>query len=79
MCKLVRNLTIGVLLVAVAAIFGIYYIYAPVTEGTIYLQNAMGESEILRETETSIPHIYASSELMAIYTEGFLHAQERLW
>jgi penicillin G amidase len=39
----------------------------------------MGEAEILRETETSIPHIYASSEAMAVFTEGFLHAQERLW
>ncbi|CDW90800.1 penicillin amidase family protein [Stylonychia lemnae] len=39
----------------------------------------MGEAEVLRETETSIPHVYASSELMAVYTEGFIHAQERLW
>jgi acyl-homoserine lactone acylase PvdQ len=39
----------------------------------------MGTAEVLRETDTSIPHIFASSELMAMYTEGFIHAQERLW
>ena len=47
--------------------------------GVLYLDNAHGESEILRETETSIPHIYASNEKMAVYTEGYIHAQERLW
>jgi penicillin amidase len=39
----------------------------------------MGTAEVLREIDKSIPHIFASSEEMAIYTEGFLHAQERLW
>ena len=39
----------------------------------------MGSAEILRETENSIPHVFASSEKMALYTEGFLHAQDRLW
>ena len=47
--------------------------------GVLYLDNAHGESEILRETEASIPHIYASNEKMAVYTEGYIHAQERLW
>ena len=53
--------------------------YSPVVTGTLYLEHAMGTAEVLRETDTSIPHVYASSEKMAMYTQGFLHAQERLW
>ena len=65
--------------VAALALAGLFYIYKPVTSGVLYFDRAHGEAEVLRETETSIPHIYASNEKMAVYTEGFLHAQERLW
>ena len=77
--KLVCYLFTLVALLVIAAILGVFNIYKPVTSGTLYLQNAMGEAEILRETDTSIPHVYATNEKMALYTEGFLHAQERLW
>ena len=77
--KLVLYLFTLVALLVIAAILGVFYIYKPVTSGTLYLENAMGEAEVLRETDTSIPHVYASNERMALYTEGFLHAQERLW
>ena len=77
--KLVCYLFTLVALLVISAILGVFYIYKPVTSGTLYLQNAMGEAEILRETDTSIPHVYATNEKMAVYTEGFLHAQERLW
>jgi penicillin G amidase len=77
--KLVFYLFTLVALLVIAAILGVFYIYKPVTSGTLYLENAMGEAEVLRETDTSIPHVYASNEKMALYTEGFLHAQERLW
>ena len=68
-----------VALLVTIAIVGLQYIYKPVTSGTLYLKNAMGTAEILRETDTSIPHVFANSEQMALYSEGFLHAQERLW
>ena len=77
--KLVCYLLTTTLVVAVIAIVGLHYIYKPVTEGILYLEKAHGHAEVLRETETSIPHIYASNEKMAVYTEGFIHAQERLW
>ena len=64
---------------AVFALTGLLYVYKPVTSGVLYLEKAHGEAEVLRETDTSIPHIYASNEKMAVYTEGYLHAQERLW
>jgi penicillin amidase len=79
LAKLVCYLFTALGLVVLCAIFGVYYLYKPVTTGTLYLSNAAGEAEILRETDTSIPHIYASSEKMALYTEGFLHAKDRLW
>ncbi|CDW85943.1 penicillin amidase family protein [Stylonychia lemnae] len=77
--KILGLLLISVFVVLVLDVLLLQWIYKPVTEGTLYLSNAMGEAEVLRETETSIPHVYASSELMAVYTEGFIHAQERLW
>jgi len=77
--KLVAYLfTLAVVLV-ISAILGLHYLYSPITTGTLYLSNAMGSAEILRETETSIPHVFATSEKMAVYSEGFIHAQERLW
>jgi acyl-homoserine lactone acylase PvdQ len=72
--KLVCYLFTLVALLVIAAILGVFYIYKPVTSGTLYLENAMGEAEIFRETDTSIPHVYATNEKMALYTEGFLHA-----
>ena len=80
MFRKIIGYTLALVLTVVAiALAGLFYVYAPVTTGTLYLTHAMGEAEILRETETSIPHIYASSELMAMYTQGFVHAQDRLW
>ena len=72
--KLVCYLFTLVALLVIAAILGVFYIYKPVTSGTLYLENAMGEAEIFRETDTSIPHVYATNEKMALYTEGFVHA-----
>ena len=68
-----------VFLLVSIVILGLHYIYKPVISGKLYLKNAMGTAEILRESDTSIPHVFASSEQIALYTEGFLHAQERLW
>ena len=53
--------------------------YQPVVSGTLHFEKASGTSEVLRETDTSIPHIYASSESMAMFSQGFIHAQDRLW
>ena len=72
--KLVGYLFALLALLVISAIFGLYYLYKPITTGTLYLSNAMGSAEVLRETDTSIPHVFASNEKMALYTEGFLHA-----
>ena len=79
MKKLLLYLLSTGLILAVLTYCGLFYVYKPVTTGVLYLDRAHGEAEVLRETDTSIPHIYASNEKMAVYTEGYLHAQERLW
>lgn len=37
-----------------------------------------GESTIIRETN-GVPHINSTSERLAIFTLGYVHAQDRLW
>jgi hypothetical protein len=58
-------ITISVVLLSIWIIF---YLYKPITTGTIYLKNARGTAEIIREAEHSIPHVFADSEMMAIYS-----------
>ena len=53
--------------------------YSPVREGKLHLSNAKGQAQLIREAENGIHHIQADSELMAVYTQGFAHAQDRLW
>lgn len=53
---------------AIILILVISYLYKPVTTGTLSLKNAKGEAEVIREVETSIPHVYASNELMMYYS-----------
>ena len=70
---------IGWLLFTIVAILSIaitllFYTYKPLTEGTVYLEKAKGEIEIIRELDTHIPHIFAKTEHDALYAEGFLHA-----
>lgn len=66
--KILGYLLFTIVTVVTLSIFGLHLLYKPVTTGTLYLKNAKGEAEVLRETETSIPHVYASNEAMAVYT-----------
>jgi acyl-homoserine lactone acylase PvdQ len=59
--KLIGYLIFIFVSVALVSILGLYYVYSPVTEGTLYLKHAKGEAEIIREVDTGIPHVYASS------------------
>jgi len=66
--NLLGYLLFTIVSVVTLVIFGLHFLYKPVTTGTLYLKNAKGEAEVLREVDTSIPHIFASNEAMAIYT-----------
>lgn len=73
-CKIFNYLLLTLITLTALSLISLHYIYKPITSGTLYLKNAKGEARILREKETSIPHVFASSEEMALYSQGFLHA-----
>jgi penicillin G amidase len=72
-------------LTAVLAILGLrwflFTIYSDLPAGKtqIHLANAMGSSTIIKEGTYGTSHVYGDSMHMAIYTQGYVHAQERLW
>ena len=71
-----------IFLVAVSTLFGCFslmVLYTPIRDGTINLKRAKEESSFLREQDTGIHHIKADSINMAIYPQGFAHAQDRMW
>jgi len=65
--KLFGYLLFLVLVISITAIITLHYLYRPIKSGTLYLKNARGNAEIIRETENNIPHIFADTEEMAIY------------
>ena len=71
-----------VFVAAAAAFFGCFalmILYTPVRDGMIHLKRANEASTFVREQDTGIHHIKAESLNMAIYTQGFAHAQDRMW
>jgi len=50
----------------------------PQTNGTIILEGLSAPVEVLRD-RWGIPHIYAHTLPDALFTQGFVHAQDRLW
>lgn len=50
----------------------------PIREGKLHLQGVEAPVEIIRD-KWDVPHIYAQSLGDALFAQGFVHAQERLW
>jgi penicillin G amidase len=50
----------------------------PITRGSLRLNGLHAPVEVLRD-DLGIPHIFARNTLDALYAQGFVHAQERLW
>ena len=50
----------------------------PKREGIVHLQGIDAPVEIIRD-RWDVPHIYAQSLGDALFAQGFVHAQERLW
>lgn len=76
----VKTLALLVAIVALAAFAT--YTYArrslPVVDGTIELAGLEGPVDIVRDAD-SIPHIFASRKVDALFGLGYVHAQDRLW
>ena len=65
-------------LVTLALVF-IHIQYIPVRQGKLYLSRANSSAVLLREAPHAQHHIHSDSLEMAIYTQGFAHAQDRIW
>jgi penicillin amidase len=50
----------------------------PETTGTVVVEGLQAPVEILRDA-WGVPHIYAANTPDALFGQGFVHAQERLW
>jgi penicillin amidase len=50
----------------------------PMRAGRLRLQGVSAPVEIIRD-RWDVPHIFARSEADALFAQGFVHAQERLW
>lgn len=75
-----RILAILVLLLLMAVVFGLYFLYrtAPQEEGTVSLAGATDATEVYFDG-FGIPHIYASNAADAYRAFGYVHAQDRLF
>lgn len=50
----------------------------PDWDGSFEVTGLDGPVEILRDAN-GVPHLFASSERDALFAQGFVHAQDRLW
>ncbi|MFZ1464711.1 MAG: penicillin acylase family protein, partial [Anaerolineae bacterium] len=50
----------------------------PQVNATITVPGLQGPVEIVRDAD-GVPYIYASNDLDAIFGQGYVHAQDRLW
>ena len=67
-------------LVVVLAVLGVVWVRSslPLLEGTLAVRGLQAPVEVLRDAH-GIPHVWAGSLDDAVFTQGFLHAQDRLW
>ncbi|MBW4696859.1 MAG: penicillin acylase family protein [Aphanocapsa lilacina HA4352-LM1] len=79
--KISLRTSLGLLILAGAAVGGIYFWLAgglPVTAGRVRLAGIKAPVEIRRDAD-AVPHIRALSEADALLGLGYVHAQDRLW
>lgn len=80
MRKLLAGLIALGLLLVLLGVIGLLYVRSalPRTDGTMSIDGLAGPVEILRD-EHGVPHVWAGSLGDAVFAQGFLHAQDRLW
>jgi penicillin amidase len=66
----------------VALLFTVAWLYArtslPQTNGTLQVNGLDGAVEIVRD-RAGVPHIFAGTDHDAVFSLGYLHAQDRMW
>lgn len=67
-------------LLVITAAAGVLYVRSalPRTDGMLRVAGLGDRVEVLRD-ELGVPHIWAASTEDAVFAQGFLHAQDRLW
>src|SRR5262245_52910651 len=68
------------LLVSIGLVGGFFWLRQslPVVEGTVKVAGLDAPVEVVRDAH-AVPHIKAASFEDAIFAQGFVHAQDRLW
>src|SRR5919109_5489957 len=68
------------LLVSIGMAAGLFWLRQslPVVDGTIVVAGLDAPVEVVRDAH-AVPHIKAASFEDAIFAQGFVHAQDRLW
>lgn len=79
--KRIVLLLLAVIALATTAVAGLRAFlrrFLPQTEGNTRLAGLHGPVEIMRD-RWGVPHIYAEDEDDLFFTQGYVHAQDRLW
>ena len=78
--RLVRIFNVGVALVLLLAAWGVYwYAYRPLPQVTGEIQAPVSGAATVKRDARGIPHIEASTWQDAIFLQGYVTAQDRLW
>ncbi|UCH86317.1 MAG: penicillin acylase family protein [Dehalococcoidia bacterium] len=79
--RAVRYLVLGLVLGAAAggaAVYSLLRRSVPCSKGSVRLKGLDSAVEVIRD-RWGLPHIYAGSVRDAIFAQGYVHAQDRLW
>ena len=79
--RAVRYLVLGLALGAAvggAAVYSLLRRSVPCSKGSVRLKGLDSAVEVIRD-RWGLPHIYAGSLRDAIFAQGYVHAQDRLW
>jgi len=79
--RAVRYLVLGLALGAVvggAAVYSLLRRSVPCSKGSVRLKGLDSAVEVIRD-RWGLPHIYAGSVRDAMFAQGYVHAQDRLW
>ncbi|UCC76182.1 MAG: penicillin acylase family protein, partial [Anaerolineales bacterium] len=83
--RILRKVLLGILVMTMVLVLvggGIAYLMVrrtfPQINGTLRVAGLQDRVEIYRD-KWGVPHIYAGSEHDALFAQGYVHAQDRLW
>ena len=81
LARAVRYLVLGLALAAAlggAAVYSLLRRSVPASKGSVRLKGLDSPVEVFRD-RWGVPHIYAGSVKDAMFAQGYVHAQDRLW